>query len=526
MSGSPVNIVSVIKRSEGSHIFSLNIDQLKYLLTRNDEIKNRFIVVVSIAGAMRRGKSFMLNFFLRYLRAQYVSHDLSNWMGYTSTPLSGFDWRNGMRRVTSGILVWSELFLYNAPNGDKMAIMLMDTQGVFDNESTVSENTTIFAISTMISSLQIFNIQGNLQEDDLQHLQMFSGYGKIALGTTGVAAFQNLLILIRDWQSPHDAPFGAVGGRIVLDRVLNPLNQRNSELRTIREDIRSSFETIDCYLMMHPGLTMVEATNFDGNLTMLRPEFVQQLLDFVPYVLGPGKLVPKTINGQKLKACDLVLYFEEYVKFFNSGLAPLPERLYESTSRANHLAALDAGFQFYCERIITYGSSVDSIEQLKCLQQDFENQAIVKFSSAIKIRNHNFLIQYQKELVDKMRIFFVPFLKAAEERQVSKSRGNHIAALNTAFQYYCEMITAKGLTVKYLPELEELHDDLKQQTVAKFASEIRIANQIFFDQYEKELFNRIRDHFAVFRQETEKRLAPGFFMRLLDNFDPTNYPTL
>ena len=41
-------------------------DTLKNILL-HDEVKDRKIVVVSIAGAFRKGKSFLLDYFLRYM---------------------------------------------------------------------------------------------------------------------------------------------------------------------------------------------------------------------------------------------------------------------------------------------------------------------------------------------------------------------------------------------------------------------------------------------------------------------------
>lgn len=49
--------------------FTFYESRLKEILLK-DEIKDRSVVVVSVAGAFRKGKSFLLNFFLRYLYAQ------------------------------------------------------------------------------------------------------------------------------------------------------------------------------------------------------------------------------------------------------------------------------------------------------------------------------------------------------------------------------------------------------------------------------------------------------------------------
>ena len=55
--------------ANNDHTFTLDEEALKKVLLR-DEIKDRFVVVISVAGAFRHGKSFLLDFFLRYLNSK------------------------------------------------------------------------------------------------------------------------------------------------------------------------------------------------------------------------------------------------------------------------------------------------------------------------------------------------------------------------------------------------------------------------------------------------------------------------
>lgn len=62
----PIQIVS----PDSNHAFTPdNFYTIERLLS-SDDLRNRKIVVVSIAGALRKGKSFLLNYFLKYLNAQ------------------------------------------------------------------------------------------------------------------------------------------------------------------------------------------------------------------------------------------------------------------------------------------------------------------------------------------------------------------------------------------------------------------------------------------------------------------------
>lgn len=42
-------------------------------------------------------------------------------MGSDDAPLKGFSWRGGCERDTTGILLWSEVFLVDLPSGEKVS---------------------------------------------------------------------------------------------------------------------------------------------------------------------------------------------------------------------------------------------------------------------------------------------------------------------------------------------------------------------------------------------------------------------
>lgn len=63
------NAIQIVKPV--NHAFQLDPQTLKSILGAA-EIKDRYAVVISIAGALRKGKSFLLNFILKYLYAQVL----------------------------------------------------------------------------------------------------------------------------------------------------------------------------------------------------------------------------------------------------------------------------------------------------------------------------------------------------------------------------------------------------------------------------------------------------------------------
>ena len=93
-----------------------------------------------------------------------------------------------------------------------------------------------------IFSCQIYNIRGNLQSDNLQHLQLFTEFGRQAMEEAGPESvpFQDLLFLVRDWNL--DETEGYEGGKSLLKKRLEITQKMNDEKRELRQHIKSCFK--------------------------------------------------------------------------------------------------------------------------------------------------------------------------------------------------------------------------------------------------------------------------------------------
>lgn len=61
--------VQIVLANEDEHSFELDSAALEKILLQ-DHVKDLNVVVVSVAGAFRKGKSFLLDFMLRYMHSQ------------------------------------------------------------------------------------------------------------------------------------------------------------------------------------------------------------------------------------------------------------------------------------------------------------------------------------------------------------------------------------------------------------------------------------------------------------------------
>ncbi|XP_072495011.1 atlastin-3 isoform X2 [Notamacropus eugenii] len=415
----PVQIVMVNK---DQHSFELDEKALASVLLQ-DRVRDLDVVVVSVAGAFRKGKSFFLDFLLRYLYNQKEGNRL-HWLGDEDEPLTGFSWRGGSDPETTGIQIWSEVFIVEKPGGKKVAVILMDTQGAFDSQSTVRDCATIFALSTMTSSIQIYNLSQNIQEDDLQQLQLFTEYGRLAMDEISLKPFQMLMFLIRDWSFPYEYSYGVQGGMAFLEKRLQVKKQQHEEIQNVRNHIRSCFTNVTCFLLPHPGLQVATSSTFDGKLRDIAPEFKEQLQILIPFVLDASRLMEKEINGSKVSCRGLLEYFKAYIKIYQGEGLPHPKSMLQATAEANNLAAAASAKDFYyssMEKVCGGEKPYLASDVLQEKHEEFLKQAIDQFKRSKKMGGKDFSLRYQSELEQEIQEMYSYFIKHNRSKNVFSS---------------------------------------------------------------------------------------------------------
>ncbi|XP_065446019.1 atlastin-2 isoform X6 [Chrysemys picta bellii] len=362
--------IQIVLAHEDDHNFELDEEALENILLQ-EHIKDLNIVVVSVAGAFRKGKSFLLDFMLRYM----YNKNSSCWIGGNNEPLTGFTWRGGCERETTGIQIWSEVFVIDKSDGTK-----------------------------------VYNLSQNIQEDDLQHLQLFTEYGRLAMEEIYQKPFQTLMFLIRDWSYPYEHSYGLEGGKKFLEKRLQVKQNQHEELQNVRKHIRSCFSNLGCFLLPHPGLKVATNPNFDGRLNDIDDDFKRELRDLVPLLLAPENLVEKEISGSKA-----------YIKIYQGEALPHPKSMLQATAEANNLAAVAGAKDTYnkgMEQVCGGDKPYIAPSDLERQHQGFKESAVKQFCSVKKMGGEEFCRRYQDQLEAELDEIYANFVKHNDGKNI------------------------------------------------------------------------------------------------------------
>lgn len=221
----------------------------------NQVSDNLPIVVLSIIGPYRTGKSFLLNLITNFLIKK--SNTFSNFQNI----FRDYNIPQYFRSCYGNNPVTDEVYMFQKPiilnfRGKKTAFFILDTPGLFDTRTSQKSTVKLFGIISLISSWTIYNIPNRIQEDHLQNIALFSEYSKLA--QESVKPLQHLDILVRDFQC-----FDEIIDNKYLHycdnyfKKIMRADKKDADLYSTRECIIHSYNTISCHLLPHPGFKVI-----------------------------------------------------------------------------------------------------------------------------------------------------------------------------------------------------------------------------------------------------------------------------
>lgn len=402
------------------------------------------VAVVSVVGAFRTGKSFLLSWFLRYLKhisaKEKADCSTKKWYEQFETlGNDGFDWRGGAERNTTGIWMWSEPHFVEKENGDQIAILLVDTQGMFDHETTMALTASIFGLSTLLSSYQIYNVDKRIQEDNLQQLALFSEYARMAMmmddeGEDDAVGepdkpFQNVEFLVRDWQNfeeEEDVTLMEKEMEAYLETVIAERDAK--DLKETREQILTCFEKVSAYGFVHPGMAVTKK-KYTGSVSAMDETFLILMDRYCQKVFDVEKIQPKIIHGRQLSAVELGSYVKAYANMFSSG-ANFPEAatLLDATASANNTNAVHLSFAEYKQRMDRIAgphcSNYVKPGELDDLHKEVVEQSLEMFKSIAHFGNKRSIDEAREKFRNQVEESFAVYTSLNEGR-------NPLAGLET-----------------------------------------------------------------------------------------------
>jgi atlastin len=348
------------------------------------------ISIVSVMGAFRTGKSFILDLMLRFLRYEARCRDsgidpnegynppergtgalddypLPKWItdagdsieGVGSAP-DGFKAKGGMDACTEGIWVWSEPFLRTL-DGEEVGLLLMDTQGAWDGQMTKEQSATIFGLTAVLSSKEIYNVSMQIQEDKVENLTYFMRFAQTAIQKASVnippecvaaddinRPFQTLDFLVRDWKHfKKDMTVQACKDNMKehLARHTDPTRVREN---STAEMLNSMFQNIGCYCLPHPGFA-IEDDDWTGAISDVGKDFFRFADLYIRDVFGRN-LQSKKILGSDLTPLTFDLVVKDFINAFKDA-APVATTFTQAITNSTVLLAKEQAMKSYTKKM-------------------------------------------------------------------------------------------------------------------------------------------------------------------------------
>ncbi|XP_072563912.1 guanylate-binding protein 6-like [Paramormyrops kingsleyae] len=348
------------------------------------------VVVVSIVGMYRTGKSYLMN--------------------RLAGKNKGFALGSTIQSKTKGIWMWC----VSVP-GREQTLVLLDTEGLGDVEKGDEKNDHwIFSLAVLLSSTLIYNSSGtinNVAVMNLQYVTELTKHIKVKSNDEDeadasaeyVRFFPSFIWAVRDFTLDLEANGKPITADEYLENSLKLKPGHNKNVATstsARECIRKYFPRRKCFVFDTPvhrdKLKIIDQLS-DSDL---EERFVKQATEFCSYVLGNSQV--KTIKGGiKVTGRLLAKLVMMYVDTIKSGKVPCLENAVVALAQTENSKAVEEAHSLYkqllSKRIVLHTETQEELSNVHeiCLKEALE----LFFDRSFKDDDRRF----QTQLMDLVR---------------------------------------------------------------------------------------------------------------------------
>eukprot|EP00092_Neocalanus_flemingeri_P011290 GFUD01012167.1.p1 GENE.GFUD01012167.1~~GFUD01012167.1.p1 ORF type:complete len:628 (+),score=187.88 GFUD01012167.1:82-1965(+) len=481
--------IEFIQSGEDGTSFVLNETAIELLQT-----VKKPLVVVSVVGMYRTGKSYLLN----------------RLMGRSD----GFPLGATVQAKTKGIWMW----LGDHPlDPENKALLLLDTEGLHDPEKgSKTHDTWIFTLAVLLSSVLIYNSKGTVDANALDGLYLASQLTEHVTVKNGNAEetgeefgrlFPILVWALRDHHLQLEVDGKNLQPSEYLDHCLK-LKRGKGEAIAKYNDLRSSIKEffIERHLICFPVPCQMKNLKDLDKLQVedLDPAFVKVGNEFTDFILNQVR--EKTLGGKSVNGSMFAELSKHYIDAIGKGSVNI-ESSFDFVLKAENSKAVKAAIDRY-QAILDnqeYPLFLDELTE-QCKNAEDEANRVFLQSAILTTEDGR---SFSKKLSEQI----IVIQKSVAEKNSKQSEDNSMQILQKLYEPIEAMMingefTRTGGSKEYSIILESLEKDFhgKEHGTKRGPRGDRMLADFLKGKRENELKSLVQTDEALSEKEKEAKI--------------------
>ncbi|KAJ8012983.1 hypothetical protein DPEC_G00048560 [Dallia pectoralis] len=353
---------------------------------------DQHVVVVSVVGLYRTGKSYLMN--------------------KLAGKSKGFALGATIQSKTKGIWMWC----VPHPLKPDHTLVLLDTEGLGDVEKGDTKNDNwIFTLAVLLSSTLVYNSTGTIDNHALEqlhfvtelteHIKVKSNQQNEEESSEYLRLFPSFVWTVRDFTLTLEIDGKPITANEYLENALKPrkgLGKKDQEYNLPRNCLRNYFFPRWCFVFDRPAngdnmKRMEELTDDD-----LEPRFVKQAKKFTDHIFTEAK-TKSLKNGLKVTGRLLGNLAETYVSALRSGNIPCLDNAVVALAQIENSSAIQRARAHYQKEMtnrVVYPT--DTQEDLSEIHSSVEKEAVAIFiNSSFKDEDRRYQLELMRVLQEE-----------------------------------------------------------------------------------------------------------------------------